>query len=278
MHVSDHVSYASSENPPRPPPRPPGAVSKQGRRWLIRRAPTTAADDIPLRSTCPLTGKVGCGATVKSGETYHVLSTSSTTLRRFPCRKWPAMAHTDETACWRTSEMAGRGHRAIFAQGLVRPCDFVRRSGFFSGNTDHSRDVSATISVRHECCFLGHMQADSQLPTHCANGTAADLASTARLILSADKPFYFSSRIEVTHVVDRLTDLAVDVGFGTRLRCRGELNPHSLGSRARGLDCQRSSGPQSGLARLDKPIRVAHMMAIRNQSLLAALPGLSQTS
>lgn len=102
--------------------------------------------------------------------------------------------------------------------------------------------------------------------------------SAVRLILSADKPFYFSSKNEVTHVVDRLTDLAVDVGFGTRLRCRGELNPHSLGRRARGLDCQRSSGSQSGLARLATLIRVAHLLVIRNQSSLAPPPGLSQTS
>ena len=95
-------------------------------------------------------------------------------------------------------------------------------------------------------------QADSQLPLHFANGTAADLVSTAWLILSADKPFYFFKN-EVTYVVDRLADRAVDVGFGARLWRRGELNPHSLGRRARGLDRQRSSGTQSGLARLDKP-------------------------
>ena len=52
---------------------------------------------------------------------------------------------------------------------------------------------------------------------------------------------------EVTHVMDRIADLAVDVGFGTRVWRGGEFSPHSPGGRTRGIDRQRSSGTPTSL-------------------------------
>ena len=76
--------------------------------------------------------------------------------------------------------------------------------------------------------------------------------------------------------MDRLADLARNVGFGTRIQRRGQFDPLTPGHRSGRADRSSSSGTQSGLARLGKPIR--SLAGYRSQSSLAALPGLSETS
>ena len=51
--------------------------------------------------------------------------------------------------------------------------------------------------------------------------TDEDFVRKVGLVLRANERYYSSFKFEVTYVVDHLADLAVDVGFGTWLRCRG---------------------------------------------------------
>ena len=122
------------------------------------------------------------------------------------------------------------------------------------------------------------MQADSQTALTLCKRDSRRLREYGAAYPERGQTFLLFFQNEVTHVVDCLTDLAVDVGFGARLWCRGEPNPHSPGRRARGLDRQRSSGTQSGLARPGTLIRLAPLHVVRGPCSLIALPGLSRTS
>jgi hypothetical protein len=69
-------------------------------------------------------------------------------------------------------------------------------------------------------------------------------------MFESDLPERFdsSSVFEVTYAVDHFAYSAGDVGLGTRIRDRGQLNPHSLGRRCRALCRQPFTGTEDRLA------------------------------